>query len=137
MVAISVFLVGRKSLRALAHIKANEINYEVARGTDDGDHAATGAFALLTITTNTLMSLVIERFGLFGMQTHALSLGRMVRAVPDGRRGRARLDLLIHRCTRREIKGKYSVAEIECEKSCQYSALTALRSSRPALRTNV
>ena len=37
-----------------------------------------GAFAGLTITANILMSLVIDKFGLFGMETHALSLGRMV-----------------------------------------------------------
>jgi uncharacterized membrane protein YdcZ (DUF606 family) len=32
-----------------------------------------GAFAGLTITANILMSLVIDKFGLFGMETHALS----------------------------------------------------------------
>jgi transporter family-2 protein len=37
-----------------------------------------GAFAGLTITANILMSLVIDKFGLFGMETHALSVGRMV-----------------------------------------------------------
>jgi bacterial/archaeal transporter family-2 protein len=40
-----------------------------------------GAFAGLTITANILMSLVIDKFGLFGMETHALSLGRMVGAA--------------------------------------------------------
>ena len=40
-----------------------------------------GAFAGLTITANILMSLVIDKFGLFGMQTHALSLGRMAGAA--------------------------------------------------------
>jgi transporter family-2 protein len=40
-----------------------------------------GAFAGLTITANILMSLVIDKFGLFGMETHALSVGRMVGAV--------------------------------------------------------
>jgi len=40
-----------------------------------------GAFAGLTITANILMSLVIDKFGLFGMQTHALSAGRMVGAA--------------------------------------------------------
>ena len=40
-----------------------------------------GAFAGLTITANILMSLVIDKFGLFGMETHALSAGRMVGAV--------------------------------------------------------
>src|ERR1700761_3377296 len=39
-----------------------------------------GAFAGLTITANILMSLVIDKYGLFGMQTHALSLPRMVGA---------------------------------------------------------
>ena len=36
-----------------------------------------GAFAGLTITANILMSLVIDKFGLFGMETHALTIGRM------------------------------------------------------------
>jgi transporter family-2 protein len=40
-----------------------------------------GAFAGLTITANILISLVIDNFGLFGMETHALSLGRMAGAV--------------------------------------------------------
>jgi transporter family-2 protein len=40
-----------------------------------------GAFAGLTITANILMSLVIDKFGLFGMETHALSLGRIAGAV--------------------------------------------------------
>jgi transporter family-2 protein len=40
-----------------------------------------GAFAGLTITANILMSLVIDKFGMFGMETHALSAGRMVGAV--------------------------------------------------------
>jgi transporter family-2 protein len=40
-----------------------------------------GAFAGLTITANILMSLVIDKFGLFGMETHALSAGRMVGAA--------------------------------------------------------
>jgi transporter family-2 protein len=40
-----------------------------------------GAFAGLTITANILMSLVIDRFGLFGMDTHAMSLGRMAGAT--------------------------------------------------------
>jgi bacterial/archaeal transporter family-2 protein len=39
------------------------------------------AFAGLTITANILMSLVIDKFGLFGMETHALSLGRMAGAA--------------------------------------------------------
>jgi transporter family-2 protein len=37
-----------------------------------------GAFAGLTITANILMSLLIDKFGLFGMETHALTVGRMV-----------------------------------------------------------
>jgi transporter family-2 protein len=40
-----------------------------------------GAFAGLTITANILMSLVIDKFGLFGMEVHALSVGRMVGAA--------------------------------------------------------
>lgn len=36
-----------------------------------------GSFAGLTITANILMSLVIDRFGLFGMDVHPLSLGRI------------------------------------------------------------
>ncbi|SRR5579883_699140 len=40
-----------------------------------------GAFAGLTITANILMSLVIDRFGLFGMPVHELSLGRVAGAV--------------------------------------------------------
>jgi len=40
-----------------------------------------GTFAGLTITANILMSLVIDKFGLFGMDTHALSIGRMIGAA--------------------------------------------------------
>jgi transporter family-2 protein len=40
-----------------------------------------GAFAGLTITANILVSLVIDKFGMFGMETHALSAGRMAGAV--------------------------------------------------------
>ncbi len=40
-----------------------------------------GAFAGLTITANILMSLVIDKFGMFGMETHALGAGRMVGAA--------------------------------------------------------
>jgi transporter family-2 protein len=40
-----------------------------------------GAFAGLTITANILMSLVIDKFGMFGMETHALSLGRIAGAA--------------------------------------------------------
>jgi len=39
-----------------------------------------GAFAGLTITANILMSLAIDHYGLFGMQTQALSLPRLVGA---------------------------------------------------------
>ena len=39
-----------------------------------GLHA--GAFAGLTITANILMSLVIDKYGMFGMQTHELSWQR-------------------------------------------------------------
>jgi transporter family-2 protein len=35
----------------------------------------------LTITANILMSLVIDKFGMFGMETHALSAGRMAGAA--------------------------------------------------------
>jgi transporter family-2 protein len=40
-----------------------------------------GAFAGLTITANILMSLVIDRYGLFGMQAHHLSSGRIAGAA--------------------------------------------------------
>jgi len=40
-----------------------------------------GAFAGLTITANILMSLVIDKFGMFGMETHSLSAGRMAGAA--------------------------------------------------------
>jgi bacterial/archaeal transporter family-2 protein len=40
-----------------------------------------GAFAGLTITANILMSLVIDHFGLFGVQQHSLGPGRAVGAV--------------------------------------------------------
>jgi transporter family-2 protein len=40
-----------------------------------------GAFAGLTITANILMSLVIDKFGMFGMESHALSVGRMAGAA--------------------------------------------------------
>jgi transporter family-2 protein len=40
-----------------------------------------GAFAGLTITANILMSLAVDRFGLFGMATRELSIGRIVGAV--------------------------------------------------------
>jgi transporter family-2 protein len=40
-----------------------------------------GAFAGLTITANILMSLVIDRYGLFGMEVHDLSSGRIAGAA--------------------------------------------------------
>jgi bacterial/archaeal transporter family-2 protein len=40
-----------------------------------------GAFAGLTITANILMSLVIDKFGWFGMEVHPLSGGRMFGAA--------------------------------------------------------
>jgi transporter family-2 protein len=40
-----------------------------------------GAFAGLTITANILMSLVIDRYGLFGMEVHDLGAGRIAGAA--------------------------------------------------------
>lgn len=40
-----------------------------------------GAYAGLTITANILMSLIVDKFGLFGMHAHTLSVGRMVGAA--------------------------------------------------------
>ena len=40
-----------------------------------------GAFAGLTITANILMSLVIDHFGLFGVQQHSISPGRAIGAI--------------------------------------------------------
>ncbi|HWF95499.1 MAG TPA: DMT family transporter, partial [Xanthobacteraceae bacterium] len=40
-----------------------------------------GALAGLTITANLLMSLIIDKFGLFGMPVHELSLWRMLGGV--------------------------------------------------------
>src|ERR1700742_596406 len=40
-----------------------------------------GAFAGMTITANILMSLLIDKFGLLGMETHALTVGRMAGAA--------------------------------------------------------
>jgi bacterial/archaeal transporter family-2 protein len=40
-----------------------------------------GAFAGLTITANILISLVIDKFGWFGMEVHPLSGGRMLGAA--------------------------------------------------------
>ncbi len=42
------------------------------------DKVGAGAFAGLTITANLLMSLVIDKFGLFGMPVHALTLWRIL-----------------------------------------------------------
>jgi transporter family-2 protein len=42
------------------------------------DKIGAGPFAGLTITANLLMSLVIDKFGLFGMPVHALSLWRIL-----------------------------------------------------------
>ena len=42
------------------------------------DKVGAGAFAGLTITANILMSLLIDTFGLFGMQVHPLSLLRIL-----------------------------------------------------------
>jgi transporter family-2 protein len=40
-----------------------------------------GAFAGLTITANILMSLVIDKYGWFGMEVHPLSGGRLLGAI--------------------------------------------------------
>jgi transporter family-2 protein len=40
-----------------------------------------GAFAGLTITANILMSLIIDKFGMFGMAQKDLSSGRMIGAA--------------------------------------------------------
>ncbi len=40
-----------------------------------------GPFAGLTITANILMSLMIDQFGLFGMQPHSMNLGRAIGAA--------------------------------------------------------
>ena len=45
------------------------------------DTVGAGTFAGLTITANILMSLIIDKYGLFGMQVHPLSLGRMAGGV--------------------------------------------------------
>jgi transporter family-2 protein len=42
------------------------------------DKVGAGAFAGLTITANLLMSLIIDKFGLFGMQVHELNLWRIL-----------------------------------------------------------
>jgi transporter family-2 protein len=40
-----------------------------------------GAFAGLTITANILMSIAVDRFGMFGMEVHELSPGRIAGAA--------------------------------------------------------
>jgi transporter family-2 protein len=45
------------------------------------DRVGAGAFAGLTITANILMSLIIDHFGLFGVQQHSLGAGRTIGAV--------------------------------------------------------
>jgi len=45
------------------------------------DKVGAGPFAGLTITANILMSLLIDQFGLFGMQQHSLGLWRVVGAT--------------------------------------------------------
>jgi transporter family-2 protein len=42
------------------------------------DKVGAGAFAGLTITANILMSLVVDHYGLFGIQQHSLNLWRLV-----------------------------------------------------------
>ena len=44
------------------------------------DKVGAGAFAGLTITANILMSLLIDQFGLLGVEQHSLGLGRSVGA---------------------------------------------------------
>lgn len=45
------------------------------------DKVGAGAFAGLTITANILMSLLIDKYGWFGVEVHALSMGRIAGAV--------------------------------------------------------
>ena len=45
------------------------------------DKVGAGAFAGLTITANILMSLAIDHFGMFGVQSHSMSPGRAAGAV--------------------------------------------------------
>ena len=47
----------------------------------DERHGA-GAFAGSAITANILMSLVIDKFGMFGMDVHDLSIGHTLGAAP-------------------------------------------------------
>ena len=45
------------------------------------DKVGAGAFAGLTISANILMSLVIDQYGMFGVEQHALNVWRIVGAV--------------------------------------------------------
>jgi transporter family-2 protein len=45
------------------------------------DKIGAGPFAGLTITANILMSLIVDQFGLFGMQQHTLNIWRIVGGV--------------------------------------------------------
>jgi transporter family-2 protein len=45
------------------------------------DRVGAGIFAGLTITANILMSLIIDKYGWFGMEVHPLSGGRILGAV--------------------------------------------------------
>ena len=40
-----------------------------------------GVFGGLTITANILMSLAVDRYGMFGMEVHELSIGRIAGAI--------------------------------------------------------
>ncbi len=42
------------------------------------DKVGAGPFAGLTICANLIMSMLVDQFGLFGMQPHAIGLGRIV-----------------------------------------------------------
>ena len=42
------------------------------------DKIGAGPFAGLTITANILMSLVVDQFGLFGIEQHSLNIGRIL-----------------------------------------------------------
>jgi len=42
------------------------------------DKIGAGPFAGLTITANILMSLLIDKFGLFGMEVHQLNIWRTI-----------------------------------------------------------
>lgn len=45
------------------------------------DEVGAGPFAGLIITANSLMSLAIDHFGLFGIERHALNLGRIAGGI--------------------------------------------------------